>query len=741
MTFVKTCVLLLFATTLVLAGADRHPLDPRGEIHIPIGVANTVDTLKTFVEAEGNFSPGFGTYGIYFWVWDGNAKRLYAPTMDDVECEHGLAEGGLLIPWSRWSAGDIEVTTEVCEVQQRLRKSTVLVAGARTLLRNTGQTPVEVAIYVSLRPLGAAGWPVRELRVAPENDALLVDGHTALVAKQPATASGVLATDTIRDLALAGKMPDQATAESASGDCSGALRYDLRLNPGAVKTFRFLCPVLAGRRAVGHKWDGVSTWAQFDLNKPNPDHGGYPQPDPGLEYFRQVSVDGMFADTVSYWESLVSRCSMQVPDPRWTESFAAIVSHCAMCMNEGAPDVAVVNYNVFNRDGMYVANIFQKSGNVALAEAAIDYFLSHPFNGRVYPEADNPGQILWVMGEHWKFTRDRAWLERVYPSTQKIASMIRYYRTTPGPHWVWDTSLDFGDVLPANQRKELEPGKCDGYNPNYTEAYDIAGLRGAAVLAEAIGNERDADLWTKLADELFGEYDKKFGENLPKGYGSYSVLWPCRLYPFDEGKAYEQLKDVGAQDPTTWRYFPLATAHQGLLAGNREAGWKTLNIHMDHPQMKGWYALDEGGHSGTGGWNHVRTRWKQGENSVAMPHGWAIAEFVLLLRDSLIFEDGDKLLLFAGVPPEWFKDPDGMAVRDMPTHFGECSFAYDVARDGSGAILTLSGGAAPPAGFILRMPQSLRAEVLAAGKALRATVRGDYAIPSGTGRVEIAFSE
>ncbi|MBI5388172.1 MAG: hypothetical protein HZA90_26195 [Verrucomicrobia bacterium] len=82
-----------------------------------------------------------------------------------------------------------------------------------------------------------------------------------------------------------------------------------------------------------------------------------------------------------------------------------------MCLNEGAPDVAVVNYNVFNRDGMYVANIFQKSGNFDLAEQAIDYFLKHPFNGRVQPEADNPGQILWIMGDrrlpHFSLPRSR----------------------------------------------------------------------------------------------------------------------------------------------------------------------------------------------------------------------------------------------------------------------------------------------------------------------------------------------
>ena len=111
--------------------------------------------------------------------------------------------------------------------------------------------------------------------------------------------------------------------------------------------------------------------------------------------------------------------------------------------------------NVFNRDGMYVANIFQKSGNDPLAETAIDHFLRHPFNGRVQPEADNPGQVLWAMGEHWKFTHEKTWLDRVYPSAMKIASMIRYYRTSPGPHWVWDTSLDFGDALLKDQNVDV----------------------------------------------------------------------------------------------------------------------------------------------------------------------------------------------------------------------------------------------------------------------------------------------
>ena len=97
----------------IIVALGQGQLDPLGQQHIPIGVSNSLDSLKTFVEAEGNFSPGVGSYGVYFWVFDKTAGRLFAPTMDSVKCQHGLADGRYLIPWSKWSAGDITVKMEI----------------------------------------------------------------------------------------------------------------------------------------------------------------------------------------------------------------------------------------------------------------------------------------------------------------------------------------------------------------------------------------------------------------------------------------------------------------------------------------------------------------------------------------------------------------------------------------------------------------------------------------------------
>jgi hypothetical protein len=708
-------------------------LDPRGEIHTPIGVANTLDSLKTFVEAEGGFSPGVGTYGVCFWLYDTAAGRLFAPTMKDVPCEHGLAEGGYLIPWSKWTAGEIEVRSEICHVLQDSPQGQVHVVGGRVILRNGGQEQRAVSLYAALRPLGPAGFDVHNLRVDEAGDALLVEGKAALVARQQPGSAGVVQTDTIGQFALRGVVPESRSATSAQGDCSGALRFDVTLAPAENKTFEFVCPVLPSRRAVRHQWDGVSAWAQFDLAKPNPETGGVLQADLGLPYYRQLGVDRLFVEARDYWKALVGNVELRLPDVRWSEAFAAIAGHAALAMNEGAPDVAVVNYNVFNRDGAYVANILHKAGRADLAAEAIDYFLAHPFNGRSYPEADNPGQILWIMGEHWRFTRDQAWLERVYPAAQKLAAMIRYCQTAEGPHWVQMDALAFGGDVPAEKRRELKPGRCDGHNPTYTEAFDLAGIRAAALLARALDKNDDAAGYDAFAAELFERYDRTYGSRLPDKYGSYCVLWPCRLYPFDAGRAYEQFKGLGPQKPESWRYFPLARAHQSLLAGNREAGYRTLESHLDQPQMQRWYAFDEGGKSGSGGWEHLRTKWN---GSVAMPHGWAIAEVHLLLRDCLAYEDGGRLVLFAGVPPNWFRDPKGMEIKNLPTQFGSLDVSWDVTGDG--ATLRLGGKAAPPEGFVLSLPDSSKTTVSAGNKTITAMERG-FVLPAETKQARIQF--
>lgn len=732
----------LFGDQGTQAATPPMQLDPAGKYHIPIGIPNSLDSLKTFVEAEGNFSPGIGSYGIFFWVFDPLHETLIAPTSEHVPCTHGLINDHLMIPWSQWDAGPITVRTEICEVKRSHPQGNVFLVGARANLTNTRNPSRQVSLYVALRPLGPAGFDVRQLTVAPEGDALLADAHPALIACTHPSAAGVLDTDTIGLWAVRGEMPEDRKAVSDKGDCSGALRFDLYIPAGQTETIEFICPVLPGRRAVRHQWTPRSH-NYIDSAVPNSKADGIDIPDAGLDYYRGISVSELFQKARNDWSRFYSPVRLELPDARWTSGFYVMLAHAGLCMNEGAADVAVLNYPVFNRDGMYIANMMQKAGLIRLSEAVIDYFLAHPFNGRPYPEADNPGQILWSMGQHWKFTYDKAWLRRIYPSACKIAEMIRYYRTTPGPHWVSLNSLNYGNAIARDERMELKPGRCDGFHPEYTEAFDIAGLRIVGDFAEVMGQTQKALQWRQLAKQLMAEYDRRFGENLRKSYGRYSVLWPCRLYPLDKGKAHDQFTGIGKQELVTWRYFAPATAHQGLLAGNREAGYATVDLHLDHPQMRGWFAFDEGGKSGSGGWHHLRTTWPHSKaepdknKAVAMPHGWAIAEIWLLMRDCLVYERNDQLVLLAGVSPDWFTDAKGITIKNLPTYFGELDLHWKTTTHS--AILELGNQAQSPGGFVLCLPSTLQAQLTIEGKSVTADSSGHYFLPKETTKVHLKF--
>jgi hypothetical protein len=151
---------------------ERGQLDPRGEIHIPIGIPDTLDSLKTFVEPDGSFSPGMASY-----LYDRDTRKLTAATMDGITPAYGLSPEGYLIPWSSWPAGEIGVRTDLCEVKRSLPKGEVYIAASRVRLTNNAASPRRLSLYLPVRSLGPAGWPIRAIAAA--GDALLVEGHPA----------------------------------------------------------------------------------------------------------------------------------------------------------------------------------------------------------------------------------------------------------------------------------------------------------------------------------------------------------------------------------------------------------------------------------------------------------------------------------------------------------------------------------------------------------------------------------
>jgi hypothetical protein len=89
-----------------------------------------------------------------------------------------------------------------------------------------------------------------------------------------------------------------------------------------------------------------------------------------------------------------------------------------------------------------------------------------------------------------------------------------------------------------------------------------------------------------------------------------------------------------------------------------------------------------------------------------MPHGWVGGEFILAVRSMFVFEveHDARLVLSAGVTPEWLKGP-GVSIEAFPTEFGPVS--YRMRQRGTRLEMELTGPERFPAhGVVVTVPGS-----------------------------------
>jgi hypothetical protein len=80
-----------------------------------------------------------------------------------------------------------------------------------------------------------------------------------------------------------------------------------------------------------------------------------------------------------------------------------------------------------------------------------------------------------------------------------------------------------------------------------------------------------------------------------------------------------------------------------------------------------------------------------------MPHNWASAEFIRLVRHLLVLERGTELHLLEGLPRAWAKPGAETRLTDMPTSFGSISLDLRISADGHSATLKLTPPRREPA--------------------------------------------
>jgi hypothetical protein len=313
-------------------------------------------------------------------------------------------------------------------------------------------------------------------------------------------------------------------------------------------------------------------------------------------------------------------------------------------------------------------------------------------------QQDGVGQALWELAEHALLTASPAYASQQLPN---VAAAV---------DWIGQASAsDSLGILPPSTIADDE--FLAGAHITGDNVWAAAGLRSAVALDRLAGSPALAaaaqaidDRFEHALDGALHQTFARVGHITPAldqaggtDWGNYGLAYPLPI--------------VAPRSPMVRATVAWATAHsrEGLATYAGELhdylGFPIDETELEGgevaPALRGFYAELAHTTAPGYGWEDGPTPYGQRASASNLtPHGTFSGQFVTLLRNLLVRDDGNAVDLLSGVSPAWLRAGDRIAVRDAPIDGGEISFRVSVSR--SGAATTLSWQRRGPADGPLR---------------------------------------
>ncbi len=629
----------------------------------------------------------------------------------DVVATPALVDGSLPLPTVTWSAGDLSL--EVSAFATGLAEDRALVARYRLSHRGEGER--RVRLVIAIRPYQVTpAWQSLNVhpavapieRLARRDDRIVVDGRDALVLVTPPTRFGVASTADGLASIFDGGFPEAAAIDDPLGFAEGALAYDLCLAPGATETVTIAVPrsVPAAQHVARSR-----AWA-----------------------------DERFAEAAEAFRSRLAAIPIELPPAaaRFRDSLRASVGW--ILLNRDGPRIQPgprCYRRSWIRDGTLTGTALAEMGFAEEARAFLRWYAPYQHeDGRVpcavdhagidpVAEHDSHGQLAWGVVEVYRLTGDERFLRELWPRVALATDAIARLRST---------RLD--DDARARGCYGLMPESIshEGYSSQpvhsfWDDFFAVRGLAHAAIGAEVLGETAAAKRIAALRDAMRADLHAAVAATLTR-HGIDVIPGSVELGDFDPTStsiAFDPCEEAerfprAALVHTFERYWEELEARRAGRAPNdgytpyeiRNAtallrlGWKDralaqLEWLIGDQRPPAWCQWPEVA------WREQRAARFLGD----LPHGWVASSFVRTVRRLVAYEreaDG-ALVIGAGIPAAWARDPAGVRVRALPTPYGPLSVTITAASAplGDGEVVRFAfepGLCAPPGGVELISP-------------------------------------
>jgi hypothetical protein len=380
------------------------------------------------------------------------------------------------------------------------------------------------------------------------------------------------------------------------------------------------------------------------------------------------------------------------------------------------------------RDGAMMADALLRLGETQAVRDYVDWYAPHQFsNGKVpccvdhrgadpVPENDSHGELIHAIAQLYRYTGDRAELEKQWPHVEAtIAYMEKLRASETGA-----ANPAFKGLMPASISHEGYSAKPE--HSYWDDFWALTGYRDAADLARALTRE-DAPRFAQARDAFAVDLRTSIAA-ATQAHAIDFIPGCAELGDFDATSTTIALAPADAQAllPTEflhntferyWREF--AARRDGAKPWDDYTPYEWRNVgsfvrlgQRDRAQQVSDFFFASGARPAAWNqWAEVVGRDSRKLRFIGdMPHAWVASDFIRSTLDRFAYERGDALVLAAGVPADRLQD-QGIAVEHLRTPHGE--LRYRLKRDARRLTLHIDGGATPPGGFVFPWPLPGRA--------------------------------
>jgi hypothetical protein len=605
-------------------------------------------------------------------------------TWADVTPTQSLRDNHLPLPAVQWQHDAFALVIEAAADGPRDAPQAL----ARYTLTNRSAQPRRFTLLLAARPwqvnppqqfLTTPGGssPVRSLALS--DGVLAVNGRDALRSTAAPQAVTALPFDGGVSLTALRDAPPLRTLADPQAHASAMLRFDFTLAAGERRTIGWTAPLTRSASALPEGADAAALDARIDR-------------------------------AAAQWHARLNRVALTLlPDAQpIADTLRSTLAQMLLSRDGPALKPGTRSYaRSWVRDGAMMVAALLRLGEVDAAREFVDWYVGFVFESGKVPccvdrrgadpvaENDSHGQYLYAVAELWRHTRDRALLQRHWPTVQRVVAyqeQLRQSERTERNRAPGRTHL-FGLLPPSISHEGYSDKPAYSYWDNF---WALRGYKDAVLIARTLGHDAQAQQWAAWTQSFERELDA-------------SITATAAHHRLD---VIAGAADRGDFDPTstTIALDPAqATLPPALLANTFERYWREAEQRTrgerawkDYTpyELRSVSALARLGHADRAhamldfffkdrrpaAWNQwaevVRPGYRERGFFGDLPHAWVASDYIRSALDLFAYEsEADaSLVVGAGWKAEWLQH--GLELRGLSTAFG--ALGYRLERTGDG---------------------------------------------------------